>query len=174
MFEEESGVSHKLNFVLPTKEQTRKVREDWTKFWIEHKGEILEKDEMEKRLLEKSDPNRISEQQAVPGIYEFDSPQVLYVVYSSFFGEDSARREVSHEVEHHKVYEKHRVPCGFGIALSRVGENGIWGVGLLTPHFPEDFDEAKRKAIMNEANLIVAHPSLRDIEAVKKFESTSG
>lgn len=169
MSETENGTTVNLNFELPSKEQTIQIMKDWTKYWNEHKGEILERSELEKRLLEKSDPNRIFESQVVPGIYEFDSPQVLYVVYSSFFGQEKALEAVSHELEHYEVHKKYGIRCGFGIALSKQEGNLLFGVGLLIPHYPDDFDDDKKKAIMNESNLAVKHPSLRDIEAVKKF-----
>lgn len=173
MSESEAGEFQGLNFKIPTQEEISKIRQDWEKYWNERKGEMLEKEALEKLLSENSDPGNTSDNKTIPGSCQVDSPQVLYTIYSLYFGDENARREVAHEVEHAQVYESHGIPYHYGIALGKVGENGIYGVALVNPEFPTDMGIEERRAIINEANIAVTHPSSRDIAAIKKHETSS-
>jgi hypothetical protein len=112
----------------------------------------------------------IDSKKAIPGGFSCgEDPEAFYIIYKSLCGEEAAKRQLSHELEHHAIYKKYNIPCNFGVIICTLTDGGYFAIPIVNPNFPENITERERQRIAYEANNAVTEKSPLDQAMIDSY-----
>lgn len=156
--------------VLPERE--KEILDIFYKSYFDKKDDFVALDNLEKILNDLAEIDGEKKQknlEEIPGSFYFYEDYVsFYVVYKKLVGEEIAKKNYQHEMEHYVVLKKYNVSACFTIFIAKVNDE-LMILPAIISNYPDNFLKEKIKKIEFESKNNVQEKSESDQKVLDNY-----